>query len=146
MWLSVAFPTCPSCRNNSNKCYHKTCPQGGKIPMEINPDTAHVRCPSCGKSWHIKESNYYCNTCNYRFSAEDVRIEIDAIVANAKLIAQEMKRIANTRERINTMTYHDIENIAKSTIKKTFGEKLWEIIKKSIPAIVETIKAWLGIA
>lgn len=144
MWLSVAFPTCPSCMKNSNKCYHRNCPSGGKEPMEINPDTSFVCCPSCGKSWHIKESSYYCS-CNYVFSAEDVSVEVDAIVANARLIAQEMKRNAETQKRISSMTTTEIEIKAEKTIRKTFGDKLWETLKNALPAIVAAIKACLNI-
>lgn len=144
MWLSVAFPTCPRCRSNSNQCYHKDCRSGARKPMEIDSDTSMVRCPSCGQSWHIKESNYYC-TCDYVFSAYDVEVEIDAIVANAKLIAQEIRRTAATRARINALTTRDIELKAQDTIKKTFGAKIWEALKDMLPAIVAAVKAWLGV-
>lgn len=144
MWLSVAFPTCPRCRSNSNKCYHKDCPSGGYDPMEINSDTSYVRCPSCNRSWHIKESSYYC-TCNHVFSAYDVEVEVDAIVANARLIAQEIQRTAATRQRINAMTTRDIETKARETIKKSFGEKVWAALKDMLPAIVAAVKAWLGV-
>lgn len=144
MWLSVAFPTCPSCTKNANKCYHKNCPKGAKHPMEINPDTSFVRCPSCNKEWYIMDSNYYCS-CGHAFTANDVSIEVNAIVANARLIAQEMRRNAATRSRINNLTNNDIETRTESTIRKTFGDKVWNIIKGSLPAIVETIKIWLGI-
>lgn len=142
MWLSVAFPTCPSCMKNSNKCYHRNCPEGAKEPMEIDPESSFVHCPSCDKSWNIKESSYYCS-CGYVFSADDVSIELDAIVANARLIVQEMKRAAETQKRINDMTTADIEVKAEQTIKKTFGEKLWESLKGLLPTIVLAIKTWL---
>lgn len=112
--------------------------------MEINPDTSFVRCPSCEKSWNIKESNYYCS-CEYVFSAEDVSIEIDAIVANARLIAQEIRRSAETQRRIRVMTESDIGVEAEKTIKHTFGEKIWETLKGLLPAIVAAVRAWLGI-
>ncbi len=144
MWLSVAFPTCPSCRNNSHKCYHRDCSSGGKKPMEINPDTSYVRCPSCGESWHINKSNYYC-TCNYVFSANEVSDEINAIVANAKLIANELKRNAETWQRMHSITNRDIEIKTKETIKSNFGEKVWDVLKSFLPTIVEAVKKWLGL-
>lgn len=144
MWLSVAFPTCPQCGENSNKCFHRNCPAGAKEPMEINADTAHVRCPSCKKEWHIMDSNYFCS-CDYVFSADDVSIEVNAIVANAKLIAQEIKRATETQKRINAITNSEIEITVKHTIRKTFGDKLWETIKSVLPAIVTAVRAWLNI-
>lgn len=145
MWLSVAFPTCPKCRNNSNECFHRNCPQGAQKPMEINPDTAYVRCPSCEKEWPISSSNYFC-TCNYVFSANDVSIEIDAIVANAKLIAAEMRREYATRCRIESLTEHDIASTTEATVKKKFGEKIWMFLKRSLPIVVYVVKKWIGIA
>ncbi len=112
--------------------------------MEINTDTSYVRCPSCKKEWHIMSSNYFCS-CDYVFSAEDVSIEVNAIVANAKLIAQEIKRASETQKRIAAITNSDIEIRVEHTIRKTFGEKLWETIKGVLPAIVATVKAWLNI-
>ncbi len=112
--------------------------------MEINPDSSFVKCPSCGKSWHIKESSYYCS-CGYVFSADDVSVEVDAIVANAKLIAQELKRNYDTKKRIMALTTSDIEKETEITIKKTFGEKIWNMIKNAVPAIVVAIKTWLNI-
>ncbi len=144
MWLSVGFPTCPSCENNNNRCYHKDCPKGAKEPMQINPDTSVVQCPSCSYEWHIKDSRYYCS-CGHVFSADDVIEEVDAIIINAKLIAKELRRAASTRERISSMTTRDIEIKAESTIKKSFGETLWNLIKKSIPSIVVAIKEWFNI-
>ncbi len=144
MWLSVAFPTCPNCNKNANKCYHKNCPKGATKPMEINPDTSFVRCPSCDKTWPIKESNYYCS-CDYIFTAEDVSVEIEAIVATARLIAQEIKRTSETKKRINEMTIEAIENTATTTIKKSFGEKVWSALKDALPIIVAAIRMWLKI-
>lgn len=144
MWLSVAFPTYPKCRNNSHKCYHKNCPNGATHSMEINPDNAYVRCPSCGKSWPIKESSYYC-TCDYVFSANEVCDEINAIVANAKLIANEIRRSASTWNRMEKLTNNEIEIKTEKTIKSSFGEKVWTVVKNFLPAIVEAVRKWLGI-
>lgn len=144
MWLDVAFPRCPSCGKNANQCYHRDCPSGGRKPMEINSDSAYVKCPSCTTSWHIRESSYYCS-CGYVFSASEVSDELDAIIANAKLIANELKRSMNTRNRINNITDQVIADLAADTIKKGFGEKVWNVIKKSIPAIIQAVKGWLGL-
>ena len=144
MWLSVAFPTCPKCQNNSNECYHRNCPQGAQNPMEINPETSYVKCPSCKKEWPIKASNYFCS-CNYVFSAKEVSIEIDAIVANAKLIVAEMRRQDATLSRIARLTDHDIAVKAEATVKKKFGEKIWMFLKRSLPIIIDVVKTWTHI-
>ena len=142
MWLSVAFPTCPSCKKNSNQCFHKNCPKSGKKPMEIDPETSRVKCPSCNSEWNIMDTNYYCS-CGYIFLAKDVSVEIDAIVANARLIAQELKREAEAHQRIINMTTSAIETRAKDTIIKKFGEKIWQALKSFLPTIVVAIRKWL---
>lgn len=144
MWISVAFPTCPSCHNNSHTCFHRNCPNGAKEPMEIDPETSYVKCPSCNKSWHIKQSNYYCS-CNYVFSAEDVSVEIDAIVANAKLIARELERNIASKNRIKELTDNAIETKTKNIIKTKFGEKVWTVLKNILPTIVAVVRTWLKI-
>ena len=144
MWLSVAFPTCPRCNNNANKCYHKGCPKGAKHPMEIDPDTAFVRCPTCDKKWGIKESNYFCS-CGYSFSANEVSDEINAIIYNAKIIANELKRTAMTINRIHILTENEIETKAKNTIIKKFGTKVWNAIKAFLPTIFLAVKSWLDL-
>lgn len=142
MWMSVAFPTCPKCAKNANKCYHKNCPKGGRTPMQIDSDTSDVRCLDCGKSWKIKESEYYCS-CGYVFSARDVSLELDAIISNAKLIASEIERTKLTKERIQAMTDREISRKATDTIKRIGGERVWNMIKNVLPTIVEIIKKWL---
>lgn len=112
--------------------------------MEINPENSFVRCPSCGDNWHIKASNYYCS-CNYIFSADDVKEEIDAIVINAKLIAKELQRSASTWNRIESYTNREIEIKAENTIKKSFGAKVWDALKGVLPTIVKAVRAWMGI-
>jgi uncharacterized membrane protein len=112
--------------------------------MEINPDTKDVRCPSCGRQWYIADTTYYC-TCDYIFSAKDVSIEIEAIVANARLIAQEIERAAASRSRIDALTNHAIEITAEKTIKKKFGEKIWTVVKSILPALVSVVRKWLHI-
>lgn len=144
MWLSVAFPTCPKCNNNSHKCYHRNCPNGAKKPMEIDPDTSFVHCPSCDSKWEIKDSNYFCS-CGYTFTATEVSDEINAIIYNAKIIANELRRTAHTISRINTLTDREIEIKTENTIKKKFGEKVWHTIKTFLPTIIVAVKNWLGI-
>jgi len=90
-------------------------------------------------------SAYYCkHPCNYVFSANDVSVEVNAIVANARLIAAEIRRTEGTRARIESMVNREIEIKAETVIKKTFGQKVWELMKKSISAIVVAVKRWLG--
>ena len=144
MWLSVAFPRCPHCGDNANQCYHKDCPKGGKLPMEINSDNAYVRCPSCEREWPIKQSDYYCS-CGYVFSADDVSDELNAIIINAKLIANDLKRKIETKNRIERITDTVIANTASDVIKSSFGERVWNLLKSAIPAIVQAVKGWLGI-
>ena len=142
MWMSVAFPTCPRCFENANKCYHKNCPKGGKTPLEIDSDTPNVRCLDCGKSWGIKESEYYCS-CGYVFSAQDVSLEIEAIIVHARLIAAEIERNKLTKERIQSMTDKEISRKATDTIKRIGDDRIWSIVKNVIPTIVTIIKKWL---
>ena len=79
--------------------------------MEINSDNSEVMCPSCGDHWPIWSSSYYCS-CGYVFSATEVSVEVEAIVANAKLIANELRRSMETRNRISAITDKVIADVA----------------------------------
>ena len=112
--------------------------------MEIDSDTAEVKCPSCGDHWPIRSSSYYCS-CGYIFSADEVSDEVNAIIYNAKLIANELRRTMDTRSRISAITDKVIADVAADTIKKGFGERVWNLLKKSIPAIIQAVKGWIGL-
>lgn len=144
MWMSVAFPRCPKCRENGNQCFHKDCKKGGHAPLEIDTDTAQVRCPSCERSWYIRSSTYHCK-CGKVFPAEEVSDELDAILVNARLIAKELKRQRDTANRIATITDNVIADIAADSIKKGFGQDYWKKFTHLIPGIVAIIKSWFGL-
>ena len=98
----------------------------------------------CGHNWEIYESNYYC-LCGHHFQTEDVLDEVNAIVANAKLVARELRRNAETMKRIENLTNTEISRHIEKVIKPKFGDVVWGLIKNSLGIIVSAVRKALGI-
>ena len=152
MKVDVSFPRCPSCTNDdydNDKSYHKNCSSGGRIPLVINTDTSWIYCPSCDpryeRGWRITDSVYYC-AHGHTFSAAEVMDEVNAIVANAKLIANELKRTYATQQRIRDLTQTSVTNTIEMVIKKHAGQTVWNLLRRSVGAIVSAVGKWLGIS
>ena len=117
MRVQIPFPKCKSCYNDSPKSFHKSCRLGGNDPLEINPSTNMVYCPTCAEEWDIFTTTYYCS-CGSVFFAKDVADEVEYIIMLSAYVAEEIKIAQISKRRRQELSSSSFSDFTLNTLKK----------------------------
>ena len=94
MNIPLPFPYCPECGNDSRYCYHASDDCEGLL--EIDPDTEVVLCTKCQHAWNLRDSRYHCS-CGNTFLAKDIEAELDELIEDCKICAEELELMESAR-------------------------------------------------
>lgn len=141
MRVPVSFPLCRYCHTDSRMSFHKDCPQGGGVPLEIDTNTNVIYCSACHQYWNIYDSRYYCR-CGAVFEATDVKEEIDYIIKLSNQVANEIRYMKSAEERRQLLANESLYDFVAKWLNK-IGTALgyaYEVVSN----IVKIVKSFFG--
>lgn len=144
MKVQVSFPKCRVCRNEAPKSFHKDCPNGGGVPLEIDPQSKIIYCSKCGNNWRIYDSTYYCS-CGSIFTAKQVSDEVEYVIKLSKLVADEiryMRVLENQRKYLveDSLSNFTINFLNKMGVAFGYVSGILENIVKTVKSLLFFIK------